>query len=71
MFMDMILNGEMRRTVNHKMTGNGQCFGVKINFADLCLISCSVFFPQFHLFPSCHMVFTVFEYFWIRMSAVR
>jgi len=29
--MDMILNGKMWKTANHKMTGIGRCFCVQIS----------------------------------------
>jgi len=71
--MGMILNGEMRRTANHKMTVSviRQWFCVNILQFSESDQSFSVFTITSTFLTSCHLAFTVFGYFSIRMSAVR
>ena len=71
--MDMILNGEMRRKANHKMTVsvNGRWFCVQISQISEFDKSFCGFWITSTLLTSCHLAFTVFGYFWIRISAVR
>jgi len=63
----------MRRTANHKMTVIviGPCFCVQISQISESDQSFWGFSITSTLLTSCHLAFTVFGYFWIRMSAVR
>jgi len=53
--MDMILNGEMCRKANHKMTGIGRFFCVQIG-----LIGLSVVLDTPTLLPPYHLAFIKF-----------
>ena len=68
--MDMILNGEMRRTANHKMTVsvNGRWFCVQTSQISESDQSFCGFSITSTFLTSCHLAFTVFGYFWIVMS---
>ena len=68
--MGMILNGEMRRIANHKMTVSviRQWFCVNILQSSESDQSFSVFTITSTFLTSCHLAFTVFGYFWIVMS---
>ena len=56
MFMDMILNGEMWRKANHKMTGIRRFFGVQISHISECDQSfCDLSYTNTHAFVSPHI----------------
>ena len=70
--MDMLLNGEIRRTANHKMIVSviGRWFYVQLSQISESDQSFCGFLITSTFLTSCHLAFTVFGYFSIRMSAV-